>query len=322
MSSVKVSVIIPVKNQEKHISLCLESVTKQTLQEIEIIVIEGGSSDQTADIICQHMDRDPRIHLLICPDQGLSLARQAGLKKAKGDYILYLDGDDTLAPDALELLHRRGDEADADMVVLNFWIENQYNQTTKESSSMSFVRLSGINFIRTLYQRQNYWMVWSVLHKRDLYTRNDIRFEADLYLGEDTLLTTQLAYFSRKVVKVNCKPLLHHYIRRAPEEKKMSFSEKDYFDLETFPELIRNFLKDKPEYEVLEESIDCLRLQAIIRSFSYNYFDCACEKSREALHILHRHPSLGEISGKRMKRIFRAFSVSEPLGRLMSKLLL
>ncbi|MEG1585343.1 MAG: glycosyltransferase family 2 protein [Bacteroidales bacterium] len=322
MSSVKVSVIIPVRNQEQHLSACLESVMNQTLQEIEIIVIEGGSTDKTVEIICEHMDRDPRIHLLNKAGKGLSMARQAGLKKAKGEYILYLDGDDTLASQALELLYKRGEETDADMVVLNFWIENQYNHTQIESDSMRFVRLSGIDFIRTLYQRQNYWMVWSVLHKRDLYAKFDIHFEAELFLGEDTLLTTQLAYYSRKIVKVNSKPLLHHYIRKAPKEKIQSFSEKDYFDLDTFPELIRNFLKDKPEYYQLEESIDSLRLQSIIRSFSYHYFDSACEKSREALHILQRHPSLCEISGKRMKRIFHAYSLSEPLGRLMSKLLL
>ena len=322
MSSVKVSVIIPVRNQARHLPDCLNSVIRQTLPEIEIIVIDGGSTDTTVDIVCNYMDRDPRIHLLNKAGDGLSLARQAGLKKAKGEYILYLDGDDTLTENALELLYNRGEETDADMVVLNFWIENKYNQTKKESSSMRFVRLSGIDFIRTLYQRQNYWMVWSVLHKRSLYSRFNIHFEAELFLGEDTLLTTQLAYYSRKIVKVNSKPLLHHYIRKAPEEKKLSFSEKDYFDLETFPELIRNFLKDKPEYNQLEECIDSLRLQSIIRSFSYHYFDSACEKSREALHILQRHPSLAEISGKRMKRIFRAYSVSEPLGRLMSKLLL
>ena len=322
MSSVKVSVIIPVMNQEKHLPACIESVVNQTLQEIEIIVIEGGSTDRTVDIVCRYMDNDPRIQLINKAGEGLSMARQAGLTKARGEYILYLDGDDTLTPNALELLYNRGEETDADMVVLNFWIENQYNHTQKESDSMRFVRLSGIDFIRTLYQRQNYWMVWSVLHKRSLYSRFDIRFEAELFLGEDTLLTTQLAYYSRKIVKVNSKPLLHHYIRKAPEEKKLSFYEKDYFDLETFPELIRNFLKDKPEYEQLEECIDSLRLQSIVRSFSYHYFDSACEKSREALHILQRHPSLCSISGKKMKRIFRAYSVSEPLGHLIAKILL
>lgn len=322
MNSVKVSVIIPVRNQEKHLAKCLESVMGQTLREIEIIVIEGGSSDKTVEIICKHMDYDPRIHLLYQVEEGLSMARQAGLKQAQGEYILYLDGDDTLEPCALELLYKRGEESDADMVALNFWIENQYNHTRQESDSMCFVRLSGIDFIRTLYQRKNYWMVWSVMHKRSLYDMFPIHFEAELFLGEDTLLTTQLAYYSRKIVKVNCSPLLHHYIRKAPEEKRLSFSEKDYFDLHTYPELIRSFLKDKPEYYQLEESIDSLRLQSIIRCFSYNYYDCACEKSREALCIMRRHPSLRRFTTNKMKQIFRAYSISEPLGKLMSKMLL
>lgn len=322
MSSVKVSVIIPVLNQEKHLPACIESVMNQTLQEIEIIVIEGGSTDQTVDTVYHYMDQDPRIHLIHKPGEGLSLARKAGLQKARGKYILYLDGDHTLTPNALEALYNRGEETDADMVVLNFWIENQYENTRTEASSMRFVRLSGIDFIRTLYQRQNYWMVWSLLHKRSLYSQFDIQFAAELELGEDALLTTQLAYYSRKIVKVNSKPLLHHYIRKAPEEKMQDFSEKDYFDLDAFPELVRKFLKDKPEYSQLEESIDSLRLQSIMRSFKYRYFDSAYEKSREALNILRRYPSLNEISGAKMKHIFRVFAFSKPLSRLVARLFL
>ncbi|MEG2945669.1 MAG: glycosyltransferase, partial [Bacteroidales bacterium] len=87
MNSVKVSVIIPVRNQEKHLPACLDSVMNQTLQEIEIIVIEGGSTDKTVDTICHYMDMDPRIQLINKVGEGLSLARQAGLIKAKGEYI-------------------------------------------------------------------------------------------------------------------------------------------------------------------------------------------------------------------------------------------
>ena len=245
MEAVKVSVIIPVINQAKHIKACLNSVMMQTLQEIEIIVVEGGSTDNTKEIICTEMDKDPRIIILNKEELGLSLARQAGLNMASGKYIYHLDGDDRLESNALELLYNRAEEADADMVVLNFVVENEYNNTTKQSRSIKFVRLSGIDFIRTLYQRENYWMVWSVFHKRSLYKKFKIHFEAKLFLGEDTLLTTQLAYYSKKVVKLDSAPILHHYIRKNPEEKLYSLTEKQYFDLHTYPEIIRNFLDRK-----------------------------------------------------------------------------
>ena len=207
------------------------------------------------------MDNDSRIKLINKPNDGLSLARKAGLNYAKGEYIYHLDGDDTLSCDALELLYNKAQECDADMVVLNFKVCHAYNGVTRESKSMRFVRLSGIDFIRTLYTRENYWMVWSVLHKRSLYSNFEIKFDSKLFLGEDTLLTTQLAYYSKKIVKLNSKSLLTHYIRKAPEEKMRRFSQKSYFDLTTYPELINDFLKDKPEYPQLRESIASLRLQ-------------------------------------------------------------
>lgn len=322
MEPAKVSVIIPVRNQENHLDACIRSVSGQTLKEIEIIVVEGGSNDKSPEIICEHMDSDPRIQLLNKAGEGLPLARQAGLKAATGKYIYHLDGDDILEPQALELLYNRAEDTDADMVVLNFWIENEYNKTKNKSQSICFVRYSGIDFIRSLYLRQNYWMVWSVFHKRALYENFEIRFSAELFLGEDTLLTSQLAYYSKKVVKLDSQPLLHHFIRKAPEEKRLSFSEKHYFDLHAYPQLVRDFLKDKPEYHMLEESVDCLRLQSIARSFQYQCFGSAREMSREALNILRRHPSLNRMMGARMKRIFRAYSVSEGLGKLVSKLFL
>ena len=83
MEPLKVSVIIPVRNQEKHLDACLQSVTRQTLKEIEIIIVEGGSSDGSPEIIYKYMDADPRIHLLNKSGEGLSLARQAGLDRSE-----------------------------------------------------------------------------------------------------------------------------------------------------------------------------------------------------------------------------------------------
>ncbi len=317
----KVSVIIPVFNQAIHIKECLESVSKQTLKEIEIIVIDGGSNDQTTEIVKEHQVLDQRVVLLSATPGSIPEARQEGLKIAKGEYILYLDGDDRLVEDALELLYDKGTEADAEMVVLNFIIENRFCNTLTESNSDKFVRISGIDFIRSLYEHKNYWMVWSVFHKRSLYN-NPISFDNSLYLGEDTLLTTQLAYYSKKVMKINCKPLLYHTIHKDAETKKKCFTQKKCFDLEVFPQLIRDFLKDKPEFDRLEESWCCLRLDAIVRSFKYNHYQCCQEKSREALDILNKYPALRKKMGSGITPMFRMFSISENLGKAFSKIIL
>ena len=286
-----------------------------------MIVVDGGSNDQTTEIVKNYKAKDSRITLIDAPNSCLSQARQLGLRVAMGEYILYLDGDDRLVEDALFLLYERGQEADAEMVVLNFTIDNRFNHTFTPCKSINFVRLSGIEFIRSLYERKNYWMIWSVLHKRSLYN-NPSNFDNTLYLGEDTLLTTQLAYYSRKVMKVNCKPLLYHSIHKTPSEKRKYMTHKKCFDLEVFPQLIRDFLKDKPEFERLEECWCGLRVESILRCFKYNYFEACKEKSDEALGIFQKYPALRKKMGHGIASLFRAFSISESLGKMLSRFLL
>lgn len=312
---------MPVLNQARHIEECLQSICRQTLTEIEMIIVDGGSNDQTTEIVKRYEANDPRITLIDAPESCLSKARQAGLRVAKGEYILYLDGDDRLVEDALFLLYERGQEADAEMVVMNFTIDNRFNHSFTPCKSINFIRLSGIEFIRSLYERKNYWMVWSVLHKRSLYD-NPISFDNSLYLGEDTLLTTQLAYYSRKVMKVNCKPLLFHSIHKAPTEKRKCMTQRKCFDLEIYPQLIRDFLKDKPEFELLEECWCGLRVESILRSFKYNYFEACKEKSNEALDILEKYPALRKKTGRGIESLFRTFSMSESLGKLLCRFML
>ncbi|MGL5051164.1 MAG: glycosyltransferase family 2 protein [Fusobacteriaceae bacterium] len=91
---IKVSVIVPAYNAEKYIEKCLESLINQTLREIEVIVIDDGSNDLTGTIVDRYTKKDSRIKKICQSNKGSSTARNAGLKKAKGEFIGYLDSDD------------------------------------------------------------------------------------------------------------------------------------------------------------------------------------------------------------------------------------
>ena len=97
-----VSVIIPVYNIEKHLEKCLDSVIGQTLKDIEIIVVNDGSTDNSLDIITQYARKDSRIVIVDKPNEGLAYARKSGIEAAHGKYVQHLDGDDFLEPDACE----------------------------------------------------------------------------------------------------------------------------------------------------------------------------------------------------------------------------
>lgn len=116
---VKVSVIIPVYNTQQYIHECMDSIIGQTLQDIEIICIDDGSTDQCLDILCKYADKDDRITIYRQENSGLSVVRNRGLKRASGEYIYFMDSDDILRSDALENLYMKSKESNLDVLLFN-----------------------------------------------------------------------------------------------------------------------------------------------------------------------------------------------------------
>lgn len=98
----KVSVIIPVYNVEKYLESCLESIKSQTFTDYELILINDGSTDESVAIMRRYAKTDARIRIISQSNRGVSAARNLGLSVAEGEYVLFVDSDDTILPDALE----------------------------------------------------------------------------------------------------------------------------------------------------------------------------------------------------------------------------
>lgn len=110
----KVSVVVPVYNVEDYLEKCLDSLIHQTLEEIEILCVDDGSTDHSNELLYIYKNRDPRIQVLEKPNGGLSDARNYGMKFATAPYILFVDSDDFLEPQALEKAAAKLDETGAD----------------------------------------------------------------------------------------------------------------------------------------------------------------------------------------------------------------
>ncbi len=112
----KISVIIPVYKTEKYLANCLDSVLNQTFNDLEIICVNDGSPDNSAQILQEYAQKDPRIKVLTQENQGLSAARNTGLDVATGQKIMFLDSDDAIPPYAIKLLNDIADETGAQIV--------------------------------------------------------------------------------------------------------------------------------------------------------------------------------------------------------------
>lgn len=112
-----VSVIIPAYNAEDYISQCISSVLSQTLSDIEVIVVDDGSTDKTPDIVEELSASDARLRLIRQENQYAGAARNTGIKAAGGDYLYFLDADDWIESNALEAMRDAGDSRGVDIVI-------------------------------------------------------------------------------------------------------------------------------------------------------------------------------------------------------------
>ena len=138
----KISIIVPVYNAEKYIGRCLHSLINQTLKDIEIIVIDDGSKDNTNKILQKYKDR---IKIIKQKNSGVATARNKGLEIATGEYIYFVDSDDWIEKDTLEKLYSKAIDNNYDCVMCNFWYINDNKKWSGVVTNKKDILTAGIN---------------------------------------------------------------------------------------------------------------------------------------------------------------------------------
>ena len=141
----KISVIVPVYNTADYIGSCLESILKQTLDDIEVIVINDGSTDDSLDIIEDFAGRDERILFRSKEHSGLSDSRNLGIELACGDYLAFIDSDDWIDGDALEKLYKHAQDKSADLVLFRYRFYEDTGRTRETKPLEKFLNYGGEN---------------------------------------------------------------------------------------------------------------------------------------------------------------------------------
>ena len=196
-----VSIVVPVYNGETFLEKCLQSIIRQSYTNIEIIIVNDGSTDNTSLIIDRYVDLDKRIIGLKQKNEGPALARKKGLEIAKGKYVQYLDSDDCLHEKAIEYLLDKAEATNADIVVAPFRF-CYLDGTFCMSSSFDFSSMSGIDYLKQILNNKAYWSVWSKFHKRELLLGITMEVYPDICFGEDVIWSAQLLIRSKKVVSI------------------------------------------------------------------------------------------------------------------------
>ena len=179
-----VSVIIPVYNVEKYIKQCLESIINQTLKEIEIIIVNDGTKDNSMKIVEEYI-ADKRIKIINKENGGISSARNAGMEIAQGEYIYFIDSDDFVEKEVLSTLYENSENGKMDIVFSNF---SYYNDRTKKEKKAKFIFPFKENINKGYYYLYNgeEINVWNRLYKKEFLEKYNFKFiEGIIYEDQD-----------------------------------------------------------------------------------------------------------------------------------------
>lgn len=197
----KVSIIIPAYNVKPYIANCLDSCIKQTFQDIEIIVVNDGSTDGSEQIIEEYQKIDSRIIAIHKQNENIPFARKSGIKQAKGEFVFHLDGDDTLPANTIEVLYNTIQTHDADIAVGNL-ILFKNNSIARERSYAGFGNGTGVEFLEFILVNHIHYLCGKLI-KRALYTDYEIDLIKEVAEGEDQVQLYQLCIYAKKVTSVN-----------------------------------------------------------------------------------------------------------------------
>lgn len=182
-----VSIIIPVYNAAPDLATCIESVRRQRYQNIEVLLINDGSSDASLDICQMYANRDPRFCVINKENSGVSATRNLAIERARGEYLQFLDSDDWLDANATRLLVERAEETGADLVISHFCRVSDekimvygFLQTTRVMDQRVFARHL-LEEPASFY----YGVMWNKLYRRELIMEHEIRCNEALQWSED-----------------------------------------------------------------------------------------------------------------------------------------
>ena len=211
----KISVIIPIYNVQNYLRKCVDSVLAQTLQEIEIILVDDGSTDQSGVLLDEHYGQNPLIKIIHKKNGGLSDARNAGIDIAQGDFLAFVDGDDCIDAQMMSVMHGLAEKHQADIVLCSM---NRVDECGKLIKAMPQTPNLPESFDLQGYSHvisDISYFACNKIFKKSLFDHK--RFEKGIHF-EDIALVPQLFLNSKKIAKTDLP--LYQYLERSDSISK------------------------------------------------------------------------------------------------------
>ena len=233
-----ISVIIPIYNVEQYLNRGIESIVNQTYKNLEIILVDDGSTDNCHEICEEWEKKDNRISVIH--------QRNTGLKNAKGEYIYFFDPDDFIEVNLIEILLKEIIKDKIDIVICNYYIEKN-NKTTIKMNIKS-MKINKKKLYNMIIQKQYFCgYVWNKLYKHSIISENNLCFNENVTMNEDLLFNCEYIQKIKESAYYISKPLYHYYIRENSLLNEKSFSEKRMLVYNALDRLMEIFNEESKE---------------------------------------------------------------------------
>lgn len=252
----KVSIIVPVYNVEKYIKKCLDSLVNQTLKDIEIIVVNDGSPDNSQKIVDKYIKKYPKkVKAYIKENGGLGSARNYGIEKSTSDYLMFVDSDDYIELNMVELLYKKVNNTNADMAICRLFSVNEDYKIIDTSSFINNKTCKN-NLKYILFNNVS---VWNRIYKKDIIINNNLEFRSGIWY-EDIDFVLKYLTLTQNVEIVDVP--LYNYLIRSGSIMNNKNVLKNLDILLSFDEIIK-FLNEHNKFKKYYKEVEFLAIYHI-----------------------------------------------------------
>ncbi len=280
LQNVKISVIMPVYNDRDYIRPAMDSVLSQTLSEIEVICIDDGSTDSSYEIIKEYQKSDERIRIVTEANAGPALARNNGMRRARGEYLAFLDADDFYEPTFLESLYTYAKKEDLDIAIAPYDIYNSRRARFEAAVEADHYEIyNGGGSVTSKNEHPDTILAstvgsaWNKIFRREFVELKGLSFLQDVKMYEDVYFTVTALSLAERVGVVK-GILMHHRVHN--EQQRAKVFSKYYSQVPKVYSKIREFLMQKGMF--LPLSVSYLNLSA---SRCYKIYNLLSSESKE-----------------------------------------
>lgn len=228
----QITIILPVYNVETYLKQCLDSISNQTFKDFECICVNDGSTDNSLSILQEYSQKDKRFKVISQKNRGSSVARNTGIKNTNTKYITFIDSDDWVTENYLEVLYNKAEETNADIVRASYKFYFQKEKSFKSAKIREIHKINSNSDIERLYKGYAGAFVWAKIYKTALIKDNNILFYEG-FTAEDCPFSALVYFYSKKIEFITDELLFYRKYSLSITQNTQKQSTDDFYNFIT-----------------------------------------------------------------------------------------